>query len=58
MLCVIVFLSSCYIYKLYDRFKDIEVFGFYWDIVFVVDILVFDIVNFGNLFWREVFIDF
>ena len=57
MLCATALLSSCHIYKSYDRPKDIEASGLYRDTVSVADTLVSDTVNFGNLPWREVFTD-
>ena len=57
MLCATALLSSCHIYKSYDRPKDIEASGLYRDTVSVADTLVSDTANFGNLPWREVFTD-
>ena len=57
MLCATALLSSCHIYKSYDRPKDIEASGLYRDTVSVADTLVSDTVNFGNLPWREGFTD-
>ena len=48
MLCATALLSSCHIYKSYDRPKDIEASGLYRDTVSVADTLVSDTVNFGN----------
>lgn len=48
-------LSSCHIYKSYDRPEDIEISGLYRDTVAGGDTLVSDTTNFGNLPWREVF---
>jgi len=50
-------LSSCHIYKTYDRPEDIVAEGLYRDTVAVNDTLVSDTANFGNLPWREVFTD-
>ena len=57
MLCATAFLSSCHIYKSYDRPEDIEISGIYRDTVAGGDTLVSDTTNFGNLPWREVFTD-
>ena len=57
MLCATAFLSSCHIYKSYDRPEDIEISGLYRDTVAGGDTLVSDTTNFGNLPWREVFTD-
>lgn len=46
MLCATALLSSCHIYKSYDRPKDIEASGLYRDTVSVADTLVSDTVNF------------
>ena len=50
-------MSSCHIYKTYDRPEDIVAEGLYRDTVAVNDTLVSDTANFGNLPWREVFTD-
>ena len=52
MLCATAFLSSCHIYKSYDRPEDIEISGLYRDTVAGGDTLVSDTTNFGNLPWR------
>lgn len=57
MLCATALLSSCHIYKSYDRPKDIETAGLYRDPVAENDTLVSDTANFGNLPWRTVFTD-
>ena len=57
LFCATALLSSCHIYKSYDRPKDIDVTGLYRDTVATGDTLVSDTVNFGNLPWREVFTD-
>lgn len=50
-------MSSCHIYKSYDRPEDIELNGLYRDTISVNDTLVSDTSNFGNLPWMDVFKD-
>lgn len=57
MLCATALLSSCHIYKSYDRPEDIQTIGLYRDTLSTRDTLVSDTANFGNLPWREVFTD-
>lgn len=57
MLCATALLSSCRIYKSYDRPEDINASGLYRDPLTENDTLVSDTANFGNLPWREVFTD-
>lgn len=57
MLCATALLSSCHIYKSYDRPEDIQTAGLYRDTIANGDTLASDTVNFGNLPWREVFTD-
>lgn len=57
MLCATALLSSCHIYKSYDRPEGIETAGLYRDTVSTNDTLTSDTINFGNLPWREVFTD-
>lgn len=57
LICAAALLSSCHIYKTYDRPEDIVAEGLYRDTVAVNDTLVSDTANFGNLPWREVFTD-
>ena len=57
MLCAAALLSSCHIYKSYDRPEDINASGLYRDPVAENDTLVSDTANFGNRPWREVFTD-
>ena len=57
MVCATALLSSCHIYKSYDRPEDITTSGLYRDPVADNDTLVSDTTNFGNLPWREVFTD-
>ena len=57
MVCATALLSSCHIYKSYDRPEDITTSGLYRDPASENDTLVSDTTNFGNLPWREVFTD-
>ena len=57
LMCATALLSSCHIYKSYDRPEDITAAGLYRDTTSVNDTLVADTANFGNLPWREVFTD-
>ncbi|WP_294627642.1 TolC family protein [uncultured Bacteroides sp.] len=57
MLCATALLSSCHIYKSYDRPEDINTSGLYRDPMAENDTLASDTTNFGNLPWRKVFTD-
>lgn len=57
MMCATALLSSCHIYKAYDRPADIDTSGIYRDPNSVTDTLVTDTTNMGNLPWTEVFQD-
>ena len=57
MVCATALLSSCHIYKSYDRPEDITASGLYRDPAADNDTLASDTTNFGNLPWREVFTD-
>ena len=57
LMCTTALLSSCHIYKSYDRPEDITAAGLYRDTTAVNDTLAADTANFGNLPWREVFTD-
>lgn len=57
LLCATTLLSSCHIYKSYDRPENIEATGLYRDTVSANDTLVSDTTNMGNLPWKEVFKD-
>lgn len=57
MVCATALLSSCHIYKAYDRPDSIETAGIYRDPVSAADTLVSDTTNIGNLPWQEVFRD-
>ena len=50
LMCATALLSSCHIYKAYDRPEDIVAEGLYRDTVSIT-------ANFGNVPWREVFTD-
>ena len=56
-MCASALLSSCHIYKTYDRPEDIMTAGLYRDTIAANDTLVSDTANFGNLPWKEVFTD-
>lgn len=56
-MCTAALLSSCHIYKSYDRPEDISAEGLYRDTATLNDTLVSDTASFGNLPWREVFTD-
>ena len=56
MVCATALLSSCHIYKAYDRPDTIETSGIYRDPVSATDTLAAtDTANMGNLPWKEVF---
>ncbi len=57
LMCASALLSSCHIYKAYDRPEDITTEGLYRDTTAVNDTLASDTANFGNMPWREVFTD-
>lgn len=57
MVCATALLSSCHIYKSYDRPKDIDASGVYRDPYSATDTLVTDTANMGNLPWTEIFRD-
>lgn len=57
MICATALLSSCHIYKAYDRPKDIDAAGLYRDPQSVNDTLVADTANMGNLPWQDIFRD-
>ena len=57
-MCATALLSSCHIYKAYDRPEDISAEGIYRDPIAQTDTLaVSDTTNMGNLPWQEVFRD-
>lgn len=57
VMCVAAMMSSCHIYKAYDRPDAITTSGIYRDPASATDTLVSDTVNMGNLPWKEVFRD-
>ena len=57
MLCATALLSSCHIYKSYDRPDDISTSGLYRNPAVENDTLDADTTNFGNMPWKEVFTD-
>lgn len=57
LMCTAALLSSCHIYKAYDRPEDISTEGLYRDTALVNSAVEADTANFGNVPWREVFTD-
>ena len=57
MMCLTVMMSSCHIYKAYDRPETIDASGIYRDPASATDTLASDTANMGNLPWKEVFRD-
>lgn len=57
MMCLTAMMSSCHIYKAYDRPETIDASGIYRDPASATDTLVSDTANMGNLPWKEVFRD-
>ena len=57
LMCATALLSSCHIYKAYDRPEDITAEGLYRDTANTDGVLPSDTANFGNVPWREVFTD-
>ena len=57
LMCATALLSSCHIYKSYDRPEDISAEGLYRDTALVNSAAASDTTNFGNVPWREVFTD-
>ena len=57
LMCATALLSSCHIYKAYDRPEDITAEGLYRDTALVNSAAYSDTTNFGNVPWREVFTD-
>ncbi len=57
MMCATALLSSCHIYKSYDRPESIDATGIYRDPVSATDTLAADTTNMGNLPWKEIFRD-
>jgi len=56
MMCAMALLSSCHIYKSYER-PQVNTSGVYRDTVSVNDTLASDTTNMGNIPWKEVFRD-
>ena len=56
-ICATALLSSCHIYKSYDRPEDIDTAGLYRDPASDRDTLAADTANMGNLPWRDIFRD-
>lgn len=57
VMCVAAMMSSCHIYKAYDRLEAITASGIYRDPASATDTLASDTTNMGNLPWKEVFRD-
>ena len=57
MMCLTAMMSSCHIYKAYDRPETIDASGIYRDPASATDTLASDTANMGNLPWKEVFCD-
>ena len=50
-------LSSCRIYKSYERPEDLPTAGLFRDTLSATGVLTSDTINFGNTPWRQVFTD-
>lgn len=57
MMCLTAMMSSCHIYKAYDRPETIDASGIYRDPASATDTLASDTANMGNLPWKKVFRD-
>lgn len=57
VMCVAAMMSSCHIYKAYDRPEAITTSGIYRDPASATDTLASDTTNMGNLPWKEIFRD-
>lgn len=57
MMCLTAMMSSCHIYKAYDRPETIDASGIYRAPASATDTLASDTANMGNLPWKEVFRD-
>lgn len=57
VMCVAAMMSSCHIYKAYDRPEAITTSGIYRDPASATDTLASDTANMGNLPWQEIFRD-
>ena len=56
-MCLAALMSSCHIYKSYDRPETIDASGIYRAPASAVDTLAADTANMGNLPWKEIFRD-
>ena len=56
-MCAAAMMSSCHIYRSYDRPDEIDASGIYRDPMSATDTLAADTANMGNLNWKEVFTD-
>lgn len=56
-MCLAAVMSSCHIYKSYDRPESIDASGIYRDPASAVDTLAADTANMGNLPWQDIFRD-
>lgn len=56
-MCLAALMSSCHIYKSYDRPETIDASGIYRDPASAADTLAADTANMGNLPWKEIFRD-
>lgn len=56
-MCLAALMSSCHIYKSYDRPETIDASGIYRDPASAVDTLAADTANMANLPWKEIFRD-
>ena len=57
LMCAAALMSSCHIYKAYDRPEDISAEGLYRDTALTNTAVETDTASFGNVPWREVFTD-
>lgn len=57
MMCLAAMMSSCHIYKSYDRPETIDASGIYRDPASATDTLAADTTNMGNLPWKDIFRD-
>ena len=58
MMCLAATMSSCHIYKAYDRPETIDASGIYRDPASVTDTLAADTANMGEILpWKEIFRD-
>ena len=57
MMCLAAMMSSCHIYKSYDRPETIDASSIYRDPASATDTLAADTTNMGNLPWKDIFRD-